>query len=173
MLAQAAANLGRTQDAEDYLRSSISSRQSHPLMQYEEQKCRLDLAKLLMQKGQYDESIAVLEVALCLERSSPPLTQWSDVRKQKSTYIIETGFLLPWDEDFRTVNLTLSILRELKVAYGKVHSAKFDQFEAEYDRRMMADSQTLPIKGISATPYSLPAASTHVDVAPDVDVVDR
>ncbi len=115
MMAEAALKLNKPQEAEAFLRQVLAS-EPPPILFYEQQLVRLDLADLLEKQGRYAEAVVVLERALRLQVNAPAQRE------------------LPLG-DMTNTYWTLNILRRLKADCTAIkRSADFEKFESELTR---------------------------------------
>lgn len=162
MLSRAFMANGEVDEAEHLLRRGIKAARKNRLMYYEEQKCRLDLATLLIQKKKSREAIDLLKATVRLQRDLPSLCEW---RSGAAEGDVGDGFALPAD-DVRVEDLMLTTLVKLKAAYEAEHSDGFKPFQEEYETRLAANSRShekgMPAK-LFALPKKLPAEESHAD----------
>lgn len=115
LMAQAALKLNKPELAEQYLRQVLTS-DPPPMLFYEEQLVRLDLADVLERQGRYGDAVVVLERALRLQVNAPAQHE------------------LPLGE-VTNADWTLNILRRLKADCTAINrSADFQKFESELTR---------------------------------------
>ncbi|MFN8657533.1 MAG: serine/threonine-protein kinase [Candidatus Obscuribacterales bacterium] len=160
MLAKALLANGEVTEAEDRLQLGIKAARKNRLMFYEEQKCRLDLADLLIQQKRYREAIDLLQATVLLQRELPSLCEWRSGHSEVDV----GGFALPSD-DVRVEDLMLTALVKLKAAYEAEHSDGFKPFQEEYETRLAANSRSHE-KGMPAKLFALPklpAEESHAD----------